>query len=136
MILKTSRERGIIMTKQKIKRIMAVSTILIFAMGTTVYAQRSDMEEGGFAYLDVERSNNMKKVDAGTERPNGQHSYMSTVWLETAYEDGSCEEEQDGPDNRDTSISHPWEWALDYSSIHTVLSSPSKIVDRVFLSEY
>jgi len=119
------------MKKKKIGTALALTVLLTSTMSTLAFASSRYMSNGGSAYLNSEYSNGMKCVEAGTVPGVGGH--YSSVWLETAYEDGSITQEQDGPKRGVTSLNHEWEWALDYSSIHSLLYSPTNLYDRCSL---
>lgn len=116
------------MKKRKILIAFTAGALLVSAMGTLAWASSCNMENGGYAFLNSDFSDGMKYVDAGTIP--GVSGHISSTWLETAYEDGSVTQEQDGPRYGMTEIEHDWEWALDYSSIHSLFYSSTDRYDR------
>lgn len=118
--------------KVKIRRVLALSSMLAVAFTTTAFAASVDMERGGRAYLNCGTSGELKSVSGGTIRGN-VFDYAS-LSITTTYDDGSTSTYSSGMDDTDQTHSSGWEWALDYSSIHKLFTSSEDCYDTVRLS--
>ena len=118
--------------KTKIKRIAALSALLVFAMSMTVLAERREMARGGTAYLNCNYSNGMRNMSAGTIRGNTVD--MASLIVTTTYQNGSEYVYDSGISRKDQFTSSDYEWSEDYSSIHSLYESATKRYDRVPLS--
>lgn len=117
----------------KVKRVLALSALTIFSVSTTVFAVQTNMEQGGYAYLNSNYSNGMRNMSAGTIRGNATH--MASLRVTTRYQDGSEEVYYSGVSKSDKTRSLDYEWSEDYKSIHRLFTSAEDLYDEVHLSE-
>lgn len=117
----------------KVKRVLALSALTIFSVSTTVFAVQTNMEQGGYAYLNSNYSNGMRDMSAGTIRGNTTH--MAYLKVTTRYQDGSEEVYDSGVSRSDKTTSSGYEWSEDYKSHHRLFTSAEKLYDEEYLSE-
>lgn len=117
----------------KVKRVLALSALTIFAVSTTVFAAEEYMEQGGYAYLNSNYSNGMRNMSAGTIRGNNTH--MASLKVTTRYQDGSEEVYNSGVSRSDKTLASDYEWSEDYKSHHRLFSSAQNCYDNAYLSE-
>lgn len=130
------KENNVLIVK-KSKRTMikaaALSVLLASAMTTVAFAVSTNMESGGYAYLNSNYSNGMRNVSAGTIRGNSAH--LAFLEVTTTYQDGDQYIYNSGVSCSDKTYSSDYEWSEDYTSVHKLYTSVSNCYSTRYLSE-